>query len=139
MSIARLCILALGLAAVANCAGPERRLVTAMSSNGPAMRQAMEMAAEQVRHCYRSPRVSSAGRQIVTRLRVEIVPGGALSGLPAVISQSGVNASNEAYAPRMAEAAIESVLRCAPLRLPPDVQRDALVVIDLTFSPFASA
>jgi hypothetical protein len=39
----------------------------------------------------------------------------------------------------MAEAAIESVLRCAPLRLPPDVHRGAWVTIDLTFSPAASA
>ena len=99
----------------------------------------MEMAADQVRRCYRGPRVSSAGRQIVTRLRVEVGPDGSLTGLPAIVSQSGVDPSNQGYAPRMAEAAIESVLRCAPLRLPPDVQRGGLITIDLTFSPAASA
>lgn len=104
----------------------------------PAMVQAMAIAASQVRRCYRGPRMASAGRQIVTRLRIRIDPDGSIAGLPAIVSQDGVDASNRAYAERMAAAAIESVLRCAPLRLPTEVHRGLYVTIDLTFSPLVS-
>lgn len=132
-----LLVLALGMTAT-GCAQP-RRTVMPLPSDAPAMLRAMELAAQQVRLCYRGPRVTSSGRQIVTRLRVRIDPEGAISGLPSVISQDGVNATNQAYAARMAEAAIESVLRCAPLRLPAEAHRGVGLTIDLTFSPSASA
>jgi len=139
VSVARACLVILAANAASGCAQPVRRYVMPLPPDSPAMIRAMEIAAQQVRRCYRGPRVASSGRQIVTRLRVRIDPDGAVSGLPAVVSQSGVDSSNQAYAARMAEAAIESVMRCAPLRLPADVHRGVNVTIDLTFSPLASA
>src|SRR5687768_1119748 len=78
----------------------------------------LAQAATQVRRCYRSPRVSFEGRQIVTRLRVRFNGDGQLAQLPVVIDQMGVTPRNQTYAGRMAEAAIEAVLRCTPLQLP---------------------
>ena len=136
--------LLLALAAAAGCASPppprlpvQRLRVTAtMSAETQAV---LEMAANQVRRCYRAPRVSSEARQIITRLLVRIMADGTLNGLPEVVAQSGVQPGNQFYAPRMAEAAILAVVRCAPLRLPPDFVRGETLEIELTFSPLASA
>lgn len=126
--------------ALIGCATPApQRYVLPLPSNSPLMVQAMNEAARQVRRCYRAPRVATAGRAIVTQLRVRINPDGAISGLPAIVSQSGVGAGNQAYADRMAQAAIESVMRCAPLVLPPEAYRGMAIVMDLTFSPALSA
>jgi len=99
----------------------------------------LAVAASQVQRCYRAPRVSFEGRQIVTRLRVRFTGDGQLAQLPVVIAQLGLTPRNETYADRMAEAAIEAVLRCAPLRLPDGFPADRLLAFDLTFSPIAPA
>jgi hypothetical protein len=46
-----------------------------------------------------------------------------------------VDSDNGAEAPRMAEAASLAVIRCAPLRLPPDQYALIWHSIELTFSP----
>lgn len=126
--------------ALAGCATPApQRYVLPLPSDSPQLRQAMNEAARQVRRCYRAPRVATLGRRIVTQVRVRIQPDGAIAGLPTIVSQSGVDASNQAYADRMAQAAIESVLRCAPLVLPADAYRGTAIVMDLTFSPALAA
>jgi hypothetical protein len=101
-------------------------------------RAALDETARQVRRCYRSPRIASAGRQIITRLRVRVAPDGALGGLPEVIEQVGIHPGNQSYASRMAEAAIMSVINCAPYRMPEGFAAGESVEIELTFSPSAS-
>lgn len=96
------------------------------------------LAASQVRRCYRAPPVSSEGRQIVTRLRVRFTADGQLAQMPVVVAQDGVNPRNRDYADRMAEAAIEAVMRCAPLRLP-GLAAGRSTAFDLTFSPAGAA
>jgi hypothetical protein len=91
-------------------------------------------AAEQVKRCYRYPKGGHSGRSIVTRLRVRFTPDGRLAGLPVVLGQSGVTASNRLYAARMAEAASLAVINCAPLRLPPEYHSRGWDQFDLTFS-----
>jgi hypothetical protein len=121
-------ILAIGLS-LASCAH---------APNGPdpaAARQAIERAATRVQSCYRSPRVPSAARQIVTRLLVRYSPDGSPIGLPVLLSQSSVTPANRAYAGAMAEAAVAAVLRCAPISLPPDLHAGGWDEFDLTFSP----
>lgn len=103
------------------------------------MDRTLATAASQVQRCYRSPRVSFEGRQIVTRLRVRFSGDGQLAQLPVVIGQTGVTPGNEPYADRMAEAAIAAVLRCAPLRLPEGFPPSRFLAFDLTFSPLAPA
>lgn len=92
-------------------------------------------AADQVRRCYRSPRVPSAGRRIVTRLRVRYAADGRLEETPQLVAQEGVTPENQLYAAPMAEAASMAVLRCAPLRLPPELHRGGWDNFDLVFSP----
>ena len=101
--------------------------------------QALQSAAIQARRCYRAPRVSFGGRQIVTRLRIRLTPEGELAGLPMVLLQDGVTPDNEPYAEPMAQAAVEAVMRCAPFRLPPSLYVDGWSNFDLTFSPLAAA
>jgi hypothetical protein len=96
-------------------------------------------AATQVQRCYRAPRVSSEGRQIITQLRIRVFPGGEVRGLPVVLGQRGVTPDNETYAQPMAQAAVVAVVRCAPLTLPDRVYRYGWVDIFLTFSPLARA
>lgn len=132
-------VLLLSACLLAGCVQAPRRYARPAPVNPVALDLAMSHAASQVRRCYRAPRVSSEGRRITTRLRVRVTPDGALSGLPAIVAQDGVDATNQAYAGRMAEAAIQSVLRCAPLRLPQEVHRGAWIDIELTFSQSAAA
>jgi hypothetical protein len=100
---------------------------------------ALQSAAQQVRRCYRSPRVAGSGRQIVTRLRVRLTPEGELAGLPVLLVQSGVTPANARAARPMAEAAIEAVMRCAPLHLPTEHYANGWSDFVLTFSPVGVA
>ncbi len=96
-------------------------------------------AARQVRGCYRSPRVASEARQIVTRLAVRYAADGRLAGVPVVVAQEGVTQENSAYAGRMAEAAAAAVIRCAPVRLPPPLHAAIWRELELTFRPVRRA
>lgn len=122
-------------------AGPDMRFVTGtrIAAPDPGWRALLDGAASQVRRCYRGPRVGHSGRQIITRLRVMMTPDGMIDGRPTVIGQDGVTPLNRLYAERMADAAIQSVLRCAPLSVPPGFAADELIEFDLTFAPLASA
>lgn len=92
-------------------------------------------AANQVKRCYRAPRLSREARQIVTRLRVRYAPDGQLAELPVLLSQAGITPANRAHAPAMAEAAMVAVVRCSPLTLPPELYTAGWDEFDLTFSP----
>ena len=131
----RLALMLLAVAPIAGC--------TAVTPPRPVARvdvdRVLASAATQVRRCYRSPRVSFEGRQIVTRLRVRFSGDGQLAQLPVVIDQMGVTPRNQTYAARMAEAAMEAVLRCTPLRLPEGFPAERVLAFDLTFSPLAPA
>lgn len=97
--------------------------------------------ADQVRRCYRNPRVPASGRRIVTRLLVAYAPDGTLIGMPLVVWQQGVTAESRRYAGRMTEAAREAVVRCAPVSLPPEKGKAASKPREffLTFSPLLAA
>jgi hypothetical protein len=117
------------------CASPDRvsRVDSAIFD------QVSQSAADQVRRCYRAPRVASSGRQISTRIRVTYRIDGGLAQMPVVVSQSGVTPANQPYAGRMAEAAGMAVLRCSPVTLPPELYEKGWKVVDLTFSHSARA
>ena len=106
-----------------------------VEASSPAAQRASAAVAEQVRRCYRAPRVPSAGRRIVTRLLVRYGADGILVGIPAIVSQQGVTADNRPYAGRMAEAASLAVIRCSPVRLPPESGKPLGSDFYLTFSP----
>ncbi len=96
-----------------------------------------QQAANQVRRCYRKPRVSSEAAQIVTRLRVRFTPEGQLAELPKLVWQRNVTAQTRPFAPRMVEAASLAVIRCAPVRLPPEAHAGGWEELEFTFSPRA--
>jgi len=124
-----LCLAPLAVAACATApqgaAGPNPQVVAQLTSQ----------AADQVKRCYKAPRLSKAARQITTRLRVRFMADGQLADYPVLLSQSGVTPANRAHAPAMAEAAMAAVVRCAPLRLPADFHQAGWDEFDLTFSP----
>lgn len=104
-----------------------------------AVARAVASAAGQVQRCYRTPRIPREGRQITIVLRVRFGTDGALVGLPELLAERGVTAENQVYAQRMAEAAVLAVIRCAPLRLPPELYQGGWDQFELTFSPRAVA
>jgi hypothetical protein len=120
-------LLALAALAPAGCVQAPRPTITAAAG------QAVAGAAAQVKRCYRDPVVPSAAKRIVTDLRVHYAADGALIGLPLLVSQQGVTPANQAYAERMAQAATLAVLRCSPLRLPPELHRGGWDEFDLVF------
>ncbi|HYG46528.1 MAG TPA: hypothetical protein VD846_01170 [Allosphingosinicella sp.] len=105
----------------------------------PAALRTSAAVAEQVRRCYRAPRVPSTGRGIVTRLFARYTADGILVGLPLLVSQQGVTAESRPYASRMAEAAKLAVIRCSPVRLPPRANKKRGSDFVLTFSPRRTA
>ncbi len=105
----------------------------------PEAQRVIAMAADQVKRCYQAPRVGRGARGIVTVLRVAFAPDGTLAELPQLIGQRGVTDDNRAAAPPLAEAAALAVVRCAPLRLPPERYRGGWDSFELTFSPRAVA
>ena len=124
---------AIALAACVHAPEPEVRVDPVIAN------AVLASAAAQVRRCYRSPGTSSASRRIITRLAVRLNADGSLAQLPVLLGQSGVDADNGAEAPRMAAAASLAVIRCAPLRLPPDQYALIWHSIELTFSPLRRA
>ncbi len=122
------------LAALAGCATGPR-----VSRDAMFVESVLGSAARQVQRCYRFPRVSHEGRQIITHLRIRVARDGSLSGLPEVVAQTGITPTNRSYAQPMAAAAINAILGCAPLRLPDSVYRQGAVEIDLVFAPLARA
>ena len=117
------------------CADPAAR-VQAMSA---ADARTSAAVADQVRRCYRSPRVPSAGRRIVTRLLVRFTPDGKLIDLPMLMWQQGLTSESRPYAVRMTEAAKLAVIRCNPVRLPVEQGKAKSFEFFLTFSPQLAA
>jgi hypothetical protein len=121
-------------------------LLSACAPQGPRVEAASPQAikasaqvAEQVRRCYRAPRVPSIGRTISTRLFVRYTADGVLVGLPLLVSQQGVSPQSRPYAGRMTEAAKAAVMRCSPVRLPQEAGKRRGSDFFLTFSPRRSA
>ena len=137
--MARTIALAIGAgAALAACAPMSRSqtvLVIPKRPSAELVAKATSDAAAQVKRCYRSPKVFGTGRRISTKLAVRYAPDGNIIGGPTLVSQGGVTAENQMFADDMAAAAIESVVRCSPLHLPPELYAYGWSSFELTFSP----
>jgi hypothetical protein len=131
-AIVPMALTALSLSA---CAQPSR----SVRPPSPASLAASAAVAEQVRRCYRAPRVPSSGRNIVTRLLARYTADGFLVGVPVLVSQQGLTSETQPYAGRMAEAAKLAVLRCSQVRLPQEAGQRRGSDFLLTFSPRRSA
>lgn len=128
--------IALPLGLLAGCASTAPLSAPVAERPDPApYRQVVAMAAEQVRGCYRGPRVPREARQIVTVLRVRYAVDGMLVAPPEIVRQSVVGEAGQPFAGEMARAAIVAVMRCTPLRLPPELHSNGWEDFELTFSP----
>lgn len=134
----RAACLALYPLALASCMAPPVTVESQRAPVGPDPQQvarAVARAADQIKGCYRSPKLNRTARQIVTVLHVSYTQDGNLATSPTVSSQAGVTEENRIYSGQMARAAIEAVEHCVPLHLPPELYKGGWDEFDLTFSP----
>lgn len=90
----------------------------------------------QVQPCYELGSLGGTpAMSIVTVLRLQFNRDGTVIGTPAVSDHNGINDDNRAYTKQMDDVARRAVLRCAPLRLPPDLYDGGWSDIELTFRP----
>ncbi len=91
----------------------------------------------QVKPCYVVPTGGTDSGSIETVLRLRLREDGSVATPPAMIEQNGVTSANRPYARQMADAAKRAVLRCSPLKLPPDLYEGGWE--DITFGFRAEA
>ena len=92
---------------------------------------------DQVKPCYVIPTGGEGSDSIQTVLRLRFRQDGAVATPPAVVEQNGLTAANRSYAKQMSDAAKRAVLRCAPLKLPPDLYDGGWEDIEFVFNPRA--
>ncbi|MDO9486879.1 MAG: hypothetical protein Q7J32_00775 [Sphingomonadaceae bacterium] len=88
----------------------------------------------QVAPCWNPPIGGEDVRSMTVLLRIQLNRGGAVTGAPEVLSQTGVTAGNQAYARAFAESARRAVIRCSPLQLPAEYF-DSWKLFELNFDP----
>lgn len=131
--------LAIALAACASRPVQAPGIVVAPGPDRAAVAQATQRAADQIKRCYRHPRVIRAARAISTTLLVRYAVDGTLIGLPQMVRQTGITPENAVQARLMAEAASFAVVRCQPVSLPPELHDGGWDEFELTFSPGGAA
>jgi outer membrane biosynthesis protein TonB len=97
--------------------------------------------AAQVKPCYVVPAGGTDATSIVTVLNLRFNKDGSVSSQPVVKDHGGVTSANQPYVRQMDDAARRAVLRCSPLRLPPDLYElpngEGWNNIDFVFNPQA--
>lgn len=105
--------------------------------SGLQMRGLAGAIASQVKPCYVIPTGGTDALSIISIMRLRFNPDGSVDGTPSVTSNEGVTSTNQAYVRQMNDAAIRAVLRCAPLRLPPELYEGGWEDIEFAFYPQA--
>lgn len=75
----------------------------------------------QIAPCWNPPIGGADVAEMTAVLKIRLNQDGTVAGPPEFVSQTGATAGNQAYARAFVETARRAVLRCAPLRLPPDL------------------
>ena len=88
----------------------------------------------QVAPCWNPPIGGADVRRMTVVLSIQMGRDGSVVGRPSVVAQTGATSGNAAYAKAFADTAIRAVLRCAPLKLPPEMY-DAWKAFELNFDP----
>ena len=88
----------------------------------------------QVAPCWNPPIGGADVRKMTVVLGIALARDGSVIGRPTVVSQTGATAGNSGYAKAFADTAVRAVLRCAPLKLPPEMF-DAWKAFELNFDP----
>ena len=92
----------------------------------------------QIAPCWNPPIGGADVRRMTVVLSIQAAKDGSIVGRPSVVSQTGATSGNAAYAKAFADTAVRAVLRCAPLKLPPEMY-DAWKAFELNFDPSAMA
>ena len=109
---------------------PHASAVSARSMSG-----LVGMIAAKVKPCYNPPAGGADAGSITTTLSIRMNKDGSVASVTAG-SQTGVTASNGAYARQMADAARRAVLRCSPIAgLPPELYDGGWDDFDFRFRP----
>lgn len=93
-----------------------------------------DMVRAQVTPCWNPPVAEEGYGHVTVTLRMALERSGNVLGTPAITGIHGTSAANGAYARALAGSVRRAVLRCAPLRLPPELF-DAWSNIELNFDP----
>lgn len=88
---------------------------------------------EQVMPCWKPP-VSDAPMEATVRLRFRLDQNGGVVGLPTQSAASNPAAPNAAYLNLLANSGRRAILKCAPLKLPPDLY-EAWADVEVEFDP----
>ena len=88
----------------------------------------------QVAPCWNPPIGGADAKKMTVLLHLDINRDGSIIGRPGIVSQTGVTGGNADYARAFAETARRAVLRCAPLKLPPDLY-DQWKAVEINFDP----
>jgi hypothetical protein len=103
--------------------------------SGIQMRGLAAAIAAQVKPCYVTPTGGTDTASIVSILRLRFNPDGSVDGRPAVTDHQGVTGTNQGYVRQMDDAAIRAILRCSPLKLPPELYEGGWEDIEFGFYP----
>ncbi|TFU01358.1 hypothetical protein EUV02_13800 [Polymorphobacter arshaanensis] len=88
----------------------------------------------QIAPCWNPPIGGADVKKMTVVLHIDLQRDGSVIGRPTVVSQTGATAGNADYARAFAETARRAVLRCSPLKLPPEMF-EAWKSFELNFDP----
>lgn len=88
----------------------------------------------QVAPCWNPPIGGADVKKMTVVLHIDLARDGSVQARPEVVGQTGVSSGNADYARAFAETAKRAVLRCAPLKLPPELY-DQWKSFELNFDP----
>lgn len=93
-----------------------------------------DMIRSQVTPCWNPPQAEDNSGHVTIVMRIRLGRDGGVLGAPALSRIGGQTAVNGAYANALAGSVRRAILRCAPLRLPPELY-DAWADVELNFDP----
>lgn len=93
-----------------------------------------EMIRSQITPCWNPPQADITFGRVTVAMRIRLERSGQVVGIPVPSTVNGQTPANAAYARSLVGSVRRAVLRCAPLRLPPE-QFEAWSDVELTFDP----
>jgi hypothetical protein len=93
-----------------------------------------DMIRSQITPCWNPPQAEDNSGHVTIVMRIRLGRDGGVLGTPALSRIGGQTAANGAYANALAGSVRRAILRCAPLKLPPELY-DAWADVELNFDP----
>lgn len=93
-----------------------------------------DMIRSQITPCWNPPQAEDNSGHVTIVMQIRLDRDGNVLGTPALSRIGGQTPANGAYANALAGSVRRAILRCAPLRLPPELY-DAWADVELNFDP----